>query len=324
MPSNADPEKPHGGQQSFVPIVVRTRCDLFPIDPLAFDCVKFIVVRGGSAILFSEFGTRHVGVGDVVVIAPNTLCGAEPEDWVTTTTIYLDRDYIVDQVFWQYAARFGTRSDASRFLEVHYAQPAQVVRLGEERAGMLMPWLDELAALSLEGLSPERFYRAQALLACVFDIVVPRLETTSNCAGPTQRTRVLPSRPRHRQFRPLRAEVREVAAMLRGDLGRRWTAAELAEAAHLSVSQLRRVFAEAYGKSPIAYLTMLRAEQMVVLLRDTALPVAAIAAAVGWGDADFAARQFRRSIGVSPSEYRRMVRESGPGANARDGRAKRA
>lgn len=156
MPSNATPGRYRGGTHYFVPIIARIRCDLFPVDPLAFDCVKFIVVRGGSAILFSEVGTRHVNFGDVVVLAPNTLCGAEPEGWVTTTTIYLDRDYIVDQVFWQYAARFGTRNDASRFLETQYVQPAQVVRLGEERAGTLLPWLDELAALILEGLGESR------------------------------------------------------------------------------------------------------------------------------------------------------------------------
>lgn len=55
------------------------------IEPIAFDYVKFIIVRAGSALLFSEFGARHVNLGDVVVLAANTLCGAEPEGWVTTT-----------------------------------------------------------------------------------------------------------------------------------------------------------------------------------------------------------------------------------------------
>ncbi|MFV0405344.1 MAG: hypothetical protein ACK5LN_00735 [Propioniciclava sp.] len=98
--------------------------------------MKVIVVRAGAAIRFSEFGTRHVAIGDVVVLAANTLCGAKPEGWITTTTLYLDRDYIVDLVFWQYAARFGTRDDASEFLDVHSAEPTQVVRLGEHRAGV--------------------------------------------------------------------------------------------------------------------------------------------------------------------------------------------
>ena len=70
----------------FSPVVARTRSHHVPVDPVAFDCVKLIVVRTGSALLFSEFGTRHVKVGDVVLLAAQTLCGAEPEGSVTTTS----------------------------------------------------------------------------------------------------------------------------------------------------------------------------------------------------------------------------------------------
>lgn len=103
--------------------------------------LKIIIVRSGSALLVGDFGTRHVNVGDVVVLATNTLCGAELEKQVTTTTLYLDRDYVVDQVFWQHSAYFKNRLDASDFLETNYAEPLQVVRIGEDRAGVLMPWL---------------------------------------------------------------------------------------------------------------------------------------------------------------------------------------
>lgn len=116
---------------------------------------------------------------------------------------------------------------------------------------------------------------------------------------------------RHRRFFPLRFEARHVANLLRGELARRWSLSELADAVHLSPSQLGRVFVDAYGKSPIAYLTMLRVERMADLLSETDLTIAIIASEVGWGDADFAARQFRRSVGVSPSQYRSMSRRSG-------------
>lgn len=106
-------ERPHAGSR-FVPLTVRTRSIRRTVTPVAFDCVTIIVVRAGSALLCSEFGTRHVNVGDVIVLAANTLCGVEPEGWVTTTTLYLDRDYVVDQVFWQYAEQFTDRLDAKR------------------------------------------------------------------------------------------------------------------------------------------------------------------------------------------------------------------
>jgi AraC-like DNA-binding protein len=79
---------------------------------------------------------------------------------------------------------------------------------------------------------------------------------------------------------------------------------DLANEVHLSKSQVGRAF----GKSPIAYLTMLRAESMGRLPRTTDAPLTVIAREVGWRDADFAARQFRRSVGITPSQYRAMSR----------------
>lgn len=291
----------------FSPLVTRTRSHHAAVDPVAFDCVKLIVIRSGSALLVSEFGTRHVRLGDVVLLAAHTLCGAEPEGSVTTTTIYLDHDYLIDQVFWQYAAQFCDRHNAREFFEAHYSTPAQIVRIGEDRAGMLMPWLDELAALSLDGPQPERFLRMQALLFSVLDVVVPFLTTTARTASAGRGSAVVPAAPRHRQFRPIRVEARHIAQLIRDDPARQWTVRELAEVVHLSSSQLRRVFVGAFGKAPIAYLTMVRTERMAHLLRSTELSIKRIAAEVGWLDADFAARQFRRGVGVTPSAYRQSI-----------------
>ncbi|MBX3195136.1 MAG: helix-turn-helix transcriptional regulator [Microbacteriaceae bacterium] len=291
----------------FSPINARTSTAYTEVAPIAYDCVKIIVVRAGGALLFSEFGIRHVNVGDVVVLAANTLCSAEPEDWVTTTTLYLHGDYLVDQVFWQFAAQFVDRFDAHRFLESYYVEPARVIRIGEDRLSLLMPWLDELAALSLDGFPPQQFYRAQSLLFAVLDVIFPCLTGTGPRSPATKRSTV----PWPRGFVPLRAEARHLANLLSGDLARRWSLSELANAVHLSPSQLRRVFVNAYGRSPIAYLTMLRAKRMADLLRTTDTPIAIIAATVGWGDPDFAARQFRRSIGVTRSQYRMMIRRRG-------------
>lgn len=291
-------------------MVVRTRTDHGPVAPIAFDCVKFIVVREGSSHVFGELGSHHVRPGDVVVLAANTLWGAVPKGYVTTTTLYLDRDYVLDQVFWQHAARFTHRLDASMFLDTNYSEPAQIARIGVDRARLLAPWLDELTVLSVDGLNVQRFYRTQALVSTVLDVIVPHLVATGGRDAVRMRSAVVPSAPRHRVFRPLRAEARTAGELLTSEPDRRWSISELADAVHLSPSQFRRVFSEAFGKSPIAYLTMLRAERMAHLLSTTDSPISVIAASVGWGDPDFAAQQFRRSVGVAPSEYRRISREA--------------
>lgn len=158
---------------NFTPILARTGSVHEPLRPVAYDCVRIGVVRAGSAILYSEFGEQPVKVGDVVALGAHTLCGIEPEGWITVTTIYLDRDYLVDQFFWQHAGSLRDRLDAQDFMDDVYAEPAQILHLGEDRAGLLMPWLDELVALSVDRPDPAHFYRMQALLFAVLDVLVP-------------------------------------------------------------------------------------------------------------------------------------------------------
>lgn len=300
------------GATEYRPIIARTRAIHAPIAPVAYDCVKLIFVRSGSAILLSEFGEKPVIVGDVIALGANTLCGSEPEGAITVTTVYLDRDYTVDQVFWQHAARLADRWDAQDFADELYSEPAQILHLGEDRAGMLMPWLDELVILSINGPSPDRFYRLQALLFAVLDVITPYVATTPARKTSTQRRATHPSVPRHRHFTPLRAEAREAAELLSHAPEQRWTLDELAAAVHLSPSQLGRVFTDAYGKTPMTYLTTLRAEHLSRLLRETDLPIEVAMREVGWHSRGHAARLFRQCVGVTPARYRQLSWEKTP------------
>ena len=53
----------------YAALLARTRTIHRPVGPVAYDCVKVIVVRDGSAILFSEFGQQPVTIGDAQVSA---------------------------------------------------------------------------------------------------------------------------------------------------------------------------------------------------------------------------------------------------------------
>lgn len=63
-------EGDHGKRRitKFSPILARTTSIHRPIGPMAYDCIKVILIRDGSAVLFSEFGQRRVKVGDVVLL----------------------------------------------------------------------------------------------------------------------------------------------------------------------------------------------------------------------------------------------------------------
>jgi len=69
---------------------------------------------------------------------------------------------------------------------------------------------------------------------------------------------------------------------------------------------LKRRFKAATGSSLIEYLQNLRMEEAKRLLEAGALPVDEISAEVGYSDASFFRRLFKRLAGLQPSQYRRM------------------
>ena len=242
----------------------------------------------------------------MVLLGANVLCGSEPEGHVTVTTIYADTDFLLDQLFWQHADVLRDRLDAQGFADTIYTEPAQVLRLGEDRAGMLMPWLDELVALSVDGVYRERFHRVQALWHAVIDQISPFIRITPYRTSPHQRARLRPTLPRDRRFTPLRAEAHQVRDALQSEIARGWTLPELADMVHLSTKQLSRVFTDAYGKTPLTYLTMLRVEEMARLLRETDLTIEQTGRRVGWRSRNRASAAFRECVGITPSRYRAM------------------
>lgn len=142
--------------------------------------------------------------------------GSEPEDHITVTTVYLDTDYLVDQVFWQHAGLLQDRLDAQELVDTIYTEPAQALRLGEDRTGMLMPWLDELVALSIDGGFGAHFYRMQALWFAIIDVVAPFIRVSQVRLSPTQRARTRPTLPRDRRFAPMRNEAVQARDALHG------------------------------------------------------------------------------------------------------------
>lgn len=305
----------HGYQDQstewFRPILARTTTVHRPIGPVAYDCVKLIVVRAGSAILYCRhFGERIVRYGDAILIGPSVLVGSEPEGFNTVTTVYLDTDYVVDQLYWQYIGMLRDRFDAQGLADTIYTKPAQILSLGTERAGLLMPWLDELVSLSVEGSPRHRFHRMQSLWLSIADQIAPHVQVAQGYFTADSRATVNPSAPRYRRFSPLREEALAIQHILRSDVSRQWTLEDLASRVHLSPRQVSRLYSNAFGKTPLAHLRMLRVQEMARLLKVTDLSIGRAALEVGWRSRDHASEVFRDATGITPSRYRNMNRAS--------------
>jgi AraC-like DNA-binding protein len=80
----------------------------------------------------------------------------------------------------------------------------------------------------------------------------------------------------------------------------------MAQALRIHRSLLSRLFKLKTGTSPGDYLISLRLQKALSLLKETDLSVAEISARTGYRDPNYFAKAVRKTLGVSPREFRRI------------------
>jgi AraC family transcriptional regulator len=98
--------------------------------------------------------------------------------------------------------------------------------------------------------------------------------------------------------------VLRVDRFVRANLAERLDNDLLAALAGFSRRHFIRAFTERGGTTPMRYVHRVRLEEARVLLNDTDLPVAAIAARCGFSHAQHLSTSFRRDTGLTPSQFR--------------------
>ncbi len=112
------------------------------------------------------------------------------------------------------------------------------------------------------------------------------------CGGRDYRTRAVVER-----VRPA------CEAMLSGYADPDFSVAALGEKCGLKESQFRRLFSEAYGVSPVRYLTRLRLGRAKALLESGDCSISAVAAQSGFSDEYYFNRAFTKNVGITPGKY---------------------
>ena len=85
----------------------------------------------------------------------------------------------------------------------------------------------------------------------------------------------------------------------------------LAAAAHVSKFHFTRRFAQAYGETPMRYLTRRRIERAQDLLRSANLTVTEVCMLVGFSSLGSFSSRFRDLVGETPKQYRDRWAEAG-------------
>ena len=104
--------------------------------------------------------------------------------------------------------------------------------------------------------------------------------------------------------------VGHVIGALEQEYSKKWRLEDLQQIAGMSRSSLMRIFREATGVAPIAYLLRLRIQKAMELLRNSDQPVTGVAFETGFHDSNYFARQFRKIAGRSPARYRKETGRS--------------
>lgn len=116
----------------------------------------------------------------------------------------------------------------------------------------------------------------------------------------------LPQEETQGEERPIMAITRYLQEHLSEDI----SLSILAEEFHLSAQYISQLFKSEIGVNFLAYLTNIRMERAKKLLLSTALSIGEISEQLGFGDYRVFTKVFKKSEGVTPSQYRRDFLET--------------
>ena len=103
--------------------------------------------------------------------------------------------------------------------------------------------------------------------------------------------------------------VRSVQSVLEQDLSKKILLSELAGQFHVSVYHLSHSFKEITGYGVLQYRLMVKIAAACELLTQTEESISAIGEKSGFPDASSFARQFKKSLGCTPGQYRSGARQ---------------
>ncbi len=237
---------------------------------------EVVVVLGGSGIHSSPLGEQILSVGDAFFLRPGAWHAYLSCQQLEVFNCYFAPELLKYELSWTLNDQIlghlmwtGTRAGT------HGLVSAKLSTIAVQKAEAHLLALLEATALS------QRIARLLLFLGLI--------------------AKATPETAQSKVYHP--AVLRGVQ-MLEANPLQPWTLTELAEALHVAPSYLSRLFQQHLGIPPMAYLTHWRAERAAALLLGTTRSISQIAEEVGWSDANYFSRRFKKHFGISASDYR--------------------
>jgi AraC-like DNA-binding protein len=178
---------------------------------------------------------------------------------------------------------------------------APILMLTQQTSAELAVWALRSRVFDLL-VKPVRPDEVKRVLERVIHAVVARRSQTER--RPQVIAAQLPVETRYRPQAPIAPRLQAAIGHVAKNYLRAIPESEVALLCNMSPSRFCRQFKAAFDVTFVEYLSNYRMEQAKRLLSNPAMPVADVAAAVGFNDPSYFTRVFRKQEGVSPSEYR--------------------
>jgi AraC family transcriptional regulator, L-rhamnose operon transcriptional activator RhaR len=248
---------------------------------------EIALTYGGTGTHHSLAGRQRLEVGDAVLLRPGVWHGYEDCDGLDLYNCCFSTELLKRELAWTredpllgYLLWTGPYSGQRRgMLTAHLSGDA----FGE--------CVEHLEALDRLRLRPRGRHRGDfiARLALVLGCVARAVVREGEDSGGDAHTH---------------PAVLEAMRMMEARPGHPWSLTELAAGLHLAPGYLVRLFKNATGLPPMAYLSRHRVEVAATRLLGTADAISRIGESVGWPDQNYFARRFRAHYGMSASAYR--------------------
>jgi len=274
------------------------------LHPGAERLTLFHIVAGGACWVAADDGERHwADEGDVIVLPygdRHTIGGTSPAEPVSILTL-------LDPLPWAdipaiHHGGGGERTDlVCGYLysddplfdpAMQVFPPAFVVRLPD---GASSDWIRASVEYALEAAVPSN-RSANPVALRLPELVLIEVLRVHLASAPAAD---------HGWLAALHDPVLAPAlALIHREPARKWTVPDLAAGAAVSRSLLDERFRDVLGRSPIRYLTEWRMHLAEDLLATTDVGIFTLARRVGYDSEEAFSRAFKRTRGVSPSQWR--------------------
>ncbi len=246
--------------------------------------------------------TRHLHAGDVVVLTRGDrhCVSSEPGGEGTPIGQLPSREERDGRVLFSGKVGDETRIVCGTFVLDHPAHGSLVellppMLIGKPQAEVRRRWSAATVALIEEELRGKGVTADTTALADSLFVSAMTSAATEAVGGPSS----------------LLAAARDeriglALAKIHGAPARAWSAAELASEVAMSRTRFFDRFTELVGEPPARYSARWRALVAADLLRKRTMSTLEIAEQVGYADEDALAKVFKRYMGVTPAEYRRL------------------